>query len=124
MPRRLFYIVAAALAIALGLGGSYWYSQYQANAAQKAVEQGDRLRAQGQMDEAARYYQQAVELDPDLAQAHSNLGVTHAALEHFSEAIPHFEQALALAPEHFEARIGFARFARRVGPFFSSRGQL
>ena len=84
VPRRLFYIVAAvALAIVLGLGGSYWYSQYRAKAAQKAVEQGDRLRAQGQMDEAARYYQQAVELDPDLAQAHSNLGVTHAALRAF-----------------------------------------
>ena len=99
VPRcRFFYIGGAALVIAFGLGGSYWYSQYRANIAQKAVEQGDRLRAQNQMDEAARYYQQAIELNPDLAQAHSNLGVTHAALERFAEAVPHFEQALDAGP--------------------------
>lgn len=104
--RRLFYLGAAALVLALGVGGSYWYGQYRATAAQKADEQGDRLRAQGQMDEAARHYQQAVALAPDLAQAHSNLGVTQAALERFDAAVPHFERALALAPAHFEARIG------------------
>ena len=43
-PRRSFlYIGVVALVIALGVGGLYWYSQYRANAAQEAVEQGDRL---------------------------------------------------------------------------------
>ena len=44
--RSFFYIGAIALVIALGVGGSYWYSQYRVNAAQEAVEQGDRLRVQ------------------------------------------------------------------------------
>ena len=96
--RRRFFIIGAVLAIALGLGGAYWYSQHRADAAQQAVEQGDRLFSKGQMDEAGRYYQQAIELDPDLAQAHSKLGATYAAVESFDAAIPHFEQALALAP--------------------------
>ena len=118
--RRFFYIGAAALVIALGLGGSYWYSQYRTNAAQEAVEQGDRLFSKGQMDEAGRYYQQAVELDPDLAQAHSKLGATHAALERFDEALPHFEQALKLAPDHFEAQIGLALSLGELGRFLAA----
>ena len=125
VPRRRFFIIGvAALTIALGLGGAYWYSQYRAKAAQEAVAQGDRLLGRGQMDEAARYYQQAIELDPDLAQAHSSLGATYAAVERFTEAVPHYEQALALAPEHFEARIGLALSLGELGQFFSGRGKL
>ena len=118
--KSFLYIGAAALAIVLGLGGAYWYSQYRADAAQEAVAQGNRLFSKGQMDEAARYYQQAIERDPDLAQAHSNLGGTHAALERFEAAVPHYEQALVLAPEHFEARIGLALSLGELGQFLAA----
>ena len=119
--RRLWAGVAGlALVVGLGWYGLYWHPKQVEQAAQTAIEQGDQLRGQNRMDEAARHYLRATELKPDLAQAWSNLAMTHAAAERFSEALPHFERALALDSGHFEAQIGLAISLDGLGRFLQA----
>jgi len=59
-----------------------------------------------QADEASR---RALELDPDLAEAHAARGFTLAMLQRFDEAEPEFARAIELDPQQFEARYFHAR---------------
>jgi tetratricopeptide (TPR) repeat protein len=64
---------------------------------------GNRLFRAGKVSEAFGHYQQAVEIDPDSAEAHNNLGTVLARTGKIEEAIVHFEQALRIKPESAEA---------------------
>ena len=120
-PRRLGIAGAVVLVLAgAGWYGLYWQPKQIAAEAQASLEQGDVLRGQGQIDEAAGQYRRAIELKPDWAQAWSNLAVTDAALERFAAAIPNFERALALDPKHFEAQIGYAISLDGLGDFLGA----
>jgi adenylate cyclase len=59
----------------------------------------------------------ALELDPDLPEAHAALGLAHATAGRRDEANAAFERAVALGPESFEAHFFFARHCLTEGQY-------
>ncbi|MSP60251.1 MAG: tetratricopeptide repeat protein [Myxococcales bacterium] len=64
---------------------------------------------------AAASYRRALELDPALAAAHTNLGNLAHREGHRGEAREHYERALALDPEQPEARYNLANLLDELG---------
>ena len=60
-------------------------------------------QALGQLDAAVKCYEQALAIQPDFAEAHSNLGVTLKDLGQLDAAVKCYEQALAIQPDYAEA---------------------
>jgi Flp pilus assembly protein TadD len=67
----------------------------------------------GRPEEAIEKYRLALQLNPQEADAHNNLGWTLASEGRIAEAVPHFERALALNPGDKNARRNLDR-ARQV----------
>lgn len=59
-------------------------------------------------DEAIAEFKKAVELNPNLAEAHYNLGVVYLTKELFDEAIAEFKRAIDIAPEFAPAHNNLA----------------
>ena len=84
----------------------------------------------GKRNEAVQHYERALQLKPDYAQAHNNLGLELAAQGKREEAWRHFEQALQLKPDYADAHhnLGFALFTRgkvsEAIPYFERALQL
>ena len=55
------------------------------------------------MDEAIAHYQQALQIKPDYAQAHNNLGNALLKAKRVDEAIVHYQKALQIKPDNAEA---------------------
>ncbi len=55
------------------------------------------------MSEAVEAYQNAVRLEPDLAEAHWNLALAYVTLNRPAEAISEFETFIALRPDSSKA---------------------
>ncbi len=53
---------------------------------------------QGRLEEARQYLAHSLQLDPDNARAHNDLGETLCGLGRQAEAVPHFERSIALEP--------------------------
>lgn len=83
------------------------------SAAHTAHEQGFQLHLQGRLSEAEPYYRQAVALDPDFAEAWTNLGLCALAARRTDEALDCQRQALLLAPDNVDAlnNLGMAHYA-------------
>jgi len=64
---------------------------------------GVALARQGKIDEAVKYFSQAVRLDPSDVDAHYSLGQAMARRQKYSEAIGHFQAVLQLEPDHVQA---------------------
>lgn len=62
-------------------------------------QQGRRHLERGNLQEAAEYLRQAIELRPDFALAHHDMGVVEARQRHFTQAIAYFRRALELDPQ-------------------------
>jgi len=62
----------------------------------------------GTLDEAMDAYRRALELDPSLAAAHTNLGIACFDKGDLDQARTHFERALSLDPDQPEARYNLA----------------
>jgi tetratricopeptide (TPR) repeat protein/glycosyltransferase involved in cell wall biosynthesis len=80
--------------------------------------------AEGRFDNALKYYQvllQKAPLDPDL---HNNLGTVLDRLDRHSEAILHYEKALAIRSEFTEARFNLANTLQRSGSTSAAVQQL
>ena len=58
-----------------------------------------RLADRGQVDEAIAQYRKALEIKPDYAEAHSNLGFALAGRGQFEAAIAHYRKALEIKPD-------------------------
>jgi Flp pilus assembly protein TadD len=56
------------------------------------------LRLHGDVQEATTYLQQAVDLKPDSAEAHNQLGLLEAQQGKLQSAIAQFQEALRLRP--------------------------
>jgi Tfp pilus assembly protein PilF len=67
------------------------------------IAMGDLLIAQGRAAEAADHYGRGVELDPDYAEGHNNLGVALARDGRFADAIVHYKAAIALDSTYADA---------------------
>jgi tetratricopeptide (TPR) repeat protein len=67
------------------------------------------------LSEAMDAYRRALELDPSLAAAHTNLGIAHHRRGEPREARRHFERALALDPDLSEARYNLANLYDEEG---------
>jgi len=64
-------------------------------------------------NEAALRWQRIIEIDPNNAKAHNNLGVAYEALEKFDEALRQYELAVELAPQNEAYRRNLNRYKRR-----------
>ncbi|MBM4134702.1 MAG: tetratricopeptide repeat protein [Nitrospira sp.] len=67
-------------------------------AAVMAVEEGNKLFAQGQWEQAKAQYEAAIKVQPDLAEAHYDLALTLERLGNKKEATAHYKEAANLAP--------------------------
>ena len=86
-------------------------------------DQGNARRRQGDLAAAKAEYEQAITLDPTLAQAHNNLGGL-AMSEAPAEAARHFANAIEQAPNYVEARFNLAQALLSVGQVEAAVGHL
>jgi len=70
---------------------------------------------QEKLDQALASYQKALDLDPGLAAAHTNLGNLYYRLGEHSEALRCYEDACALDPDQPEARYNLANILEDEG---------
>jgi protein O-mannosyl-transferase len=70
---------------------------------------GNFLEKQGQTEAAIEHFQQALQINPWLAEAHNNLGLALTAQGKTEAAIEHYQQALQINPRYAEAHnnLGF-----------------
>jgi tetratricopeptide (TPR) repeat protein len=68
-----------------------------------------------QMNEASKYYQQAIKLNPKYAEAINNLGTIYYARRSYRRAIGQYNKALKIAPNSASiySNLGTAQFARK-----------
>jgi predicted O-linked N-acetylglucosamine transferase (SPINDLY family) len=60
-------------------------------------------RVLGRSTDARASYQKAIEINPDFAEAHNNLGNVLKDLQHFDEAMQFYQQAIEVNPDFAEA---------------------
>ena len=77
--------------------------------------QGLALNRSGQPAEAASAFREALRLNPESAEAHSELGKTELKLAHFDESITELQTALRLNPADTPARRLLQQAYRRAG---------
>jgi tetratricopeptide (TPR) repeat protein len=83
--------------------------------AASAVYQGIALAKQNQLDEAAKCFRHALELDPKCYDALNNLGIVLKRLEQWPEALTAFQSAISLRPEGAEAHYNMGNCLRAMG---------
>jgi tetratricopeptide (TPR) repeat protein len=68
-----------------------------------------------QLDNARKYYQQAIRLKPDYAEAINNLGTVYYAAKSFGKSIRYYKKAIKYAPNSASiySNLGTAYFARK-----------
>ncbi len=69
-------------------------------AAQKAFDKARKAEQKGKLAEAETLLRQAVEIDPEFADGHNELGTVQAKQNRFPEAAAEFQKTIDLAPEH------------------------
>jgi predicted O-linked N-acetylglucosamine transferase (SPINDLY family) len=79
------------------------------------------LQERGSLDEAARSFAEAVEREPDLAQAHANLGDVLRRQRRFAGAIGAYTRALALNPGVAQLWLNLGVCQHRAGAFGAAR---
>ena len=60
------------------------------------------------MDEAIVHYQKALQINPDYAEAHNNLGNALRQMGRMDEAIAHYQRALQIKPDNAEVQNNLA----------------
>lgn len=63
-------------------------------------------------NEAALRWEQIIEIDPNNAKAHNNLGVAYEALERFEDALKEYKKAVKLEPENKIYRRNLSRYKK------------
>ena len=66
---------------------------------------GDAYVINNQLLEAENAFQQAIELDPNMWEAHADLGSVYGMLKLFDKSIEHLEKVVALKPSHTESLV-------------------
>ena len=73
------------------------------------------LKEQGKLDEAVACYRRALELKPDYAEAHNNLGVALKDQGKLDEAVACYRRALELKPDYAEAHNNLGNALKEQG---------
>ena len=68
------------------------------------------------MDEAIAQYQKALEINPNYAEAHNNLGIAFLQKGQVDEAIDQYQKALEINPNYADAH-------NNLGIAFSQKGR-
>jgi tetratricopeptide (TPR) repeat protein len=76
----------------------------------------------GKVGEALEYAQRSVEIAPQIAESHNNLGHTLSALGRVQEAIGEYEQALRINPDCAEAQSNLGNALVRAGKIEEALG--
>ena len=76
---------------------------------------GIELADRGWLDEAAKEFLKAIELDPDSAHAHDNLATVYAEQKRYREALAEYLLALRLEPDGATAHYNLASFLASHG---------
>ncbi len=84
-------------------------------AANRALQQGRKYRAQGEMEEATKAFQAAVAADANFVEAYNDLGDSYLEQQRFIEAQNAFQSALNLNPTHSLALNNFGALMARMG---------
>jgi tetratricopeptide (TPR) repeat protein len=87
-------------------------------------QEGLRYETEGREDSAAAAYRRALELDPGLAAAHTNLGALAHRRGNAAEARACFQAALALDPDQPEARYDLAHVLIEAGELEVAAAEL
>jgi Flp pilus assembly protein TadD len=69
----------------------------------RVIDDASNLMAKSRFQEAVVEWRKALDLNPDEARPHNNLGYCLAEVGRHAEAVPHYERAIALSPEYPEA---------------------
>jgi tetratricopeptide (TPR) repeat protein len=80
------------------LAGACFAQQTPAPAAPDLVKQGEKLNSEGKQNEALALYGQALEMSPNLYEAHLASGIALDLKANYVEARQHFVKAIELAP--------------------------
>ena len=87
---RLWFIVALLSIIGCGISNDKLIEQYNDFAIRSAKA--------NLWNEAILRWQRIIEIEPNNAKAHNNLGVAYEAMERFDEALAEYEKAIELDP--------------------------
>ncbi len=76
---------------------------------------GNARQAQGKVEEAKNWYAKAIEIDPDFAEAYTNLGTLYAQEQEWQPAIVCYKKAIALQPNLASTHRNLARLWTQMG---------
>ena len=69
----------------------------------------------GKWREALSHHEKALQLKPDLVEAHASLGNVHCALDHPEQAVAHYQKALEIRPDDAEVHNDLAGVLHKLG---------
>ena len=85
---------------------------------------GNRLQAEGKLDEAISHYREAIRIKPKYARAHYNLGCALFRLDGLDEAISCYNKALELKPDYAEAENNLGALLAKQRRFHEAIGHF
>lgn len=105
-----------SLAVQLNQLAEFYATQGKLNNAPACKSWGNIFQTMGQLDDAKRWYNKALENQPNFAQAHANLGTIYAQQQQWQEAIVAYQKAIAIQPN-------FAGVYRNLAKVFSQQSK-
>jgi rhomboid protease GluP len=120
------YWPALGLAVLLLLGGTAVVTMYQRNSPRSHLYRGQLAVEREEWDEAAAELEQAITLDPSLADpaVYFHLGLARNYLEQPEQAIPAYEEALEIEPAHTASLWNLAMTYFDLGRYAEARTAL
>ena len=77
-------------------------------------------KAIGSIDSAIQSFEKAIDLKPDYAEAHYNLGVAYQNMNNLSDAAECYKKAIIIQPNYPAARINLGSILLRLGDYSSA----
>jgi len=118
--RRLLMSAFLIMAVAVGpsavlAGTEDVVKQKSAEAAKEYVKGGNLLAGEGKYDAAVKSYRQAIQMDPNNAEAYSLMGSALAQAGKYREAEEALRKAVALKPNFAEGYFHLGNFLKSQG---------
>lgn len=98
-PSLLCRILRIGAFIAMSFAASISAGLAKSKSAESLVDQSELLIRERKFDQAERRLRNAIKLNPDIAEAHHNLGLVYARLGNNDDAYHQFESAVRLNPQ-------------------------